>query len=128
VMALPKSQLVVIDEIQKVPALLNEVHYLVQEENRVFAMCGSSARKVKRGHANLLGGRAIRHKLFGLSAAEIGKDFNITQMLNAGPIPSHYMSKSPSRVIQSYVDDYLKEEILQEGLIRSLPIFSLFST
>jgi uncharacterized protein len=126
VMALPKSQLVVIDEIQKVPALLNEVHYLIQEENRVFAMCGSSARKVKRGHANLLGGRAIRHELFGLSAAEIGKDFNITQMLNAGPIPSHYMSKSPSRVIQSYVDDYLKEEILQEGLIRSLPIFSDF--
>lgn len=126
VMALPRSQMVVIDEIQKVSGLLDEVHYLIQEEKRVFAMCGSSARKVKRGHANLLGGRALRYELLGLSAAEIGKDFNITRMLNSGPIPSHYISKSPSRMIQSYVDDYLKEEILQEGLIRSLPVFSDF--
>ena len=126
VMALPKSQLVIIDEIQKVPVLLNEVHYLIQEENRVFGMCGSSARKVRRGHANLLGGRAIRYELLGLSAVEIGKDFNIEHMLNSGPIPSHYTSKNPLRMIQSYIDDYLKEEILQEGLIRSLPIFSDF--
>jgi len=126
VMAMPKSKLVVIDEVQKVPQLLDEVHYLIQEENRFFAMCGSSARKVKRGHANLLGGRAIRYELLGLSAIEIGKNFDIVHMLNSGPIPNHYLSKNPLRMIQSYVDDYLREEILQEGLIRSLPIFSDF--
>lgn len=126
VMALPEYKLVVIDEIQKAPVLLNEVHYLIQEENRVFVMCGSSARKIRRGHANLLGGRAIRYELLGLSAVEIGKDFNLTHMLNSGPTPDHYLSKKPKRLIQSYVDDYLKEEILQEGLIRSLPIFSDF--
>jgi predicted AAA+ superfamily ATPase len=126
IMALPKSKTVVIDEVQKVPMLLDEVHYLIQEENRVFALCGSSARKVKRGHANLLGGRAIRYELLGLSSAEIGKEFNITHMLNFGPVPNHYISKKPFRMIQSYVDDYLKEEILQEGLIRSLPVFSDF--
>jgi len=126
VMALPEYRLVVIDEVQKAPVLLNEVHYLIQKENRVFVMCGSSARKIRRGHANLLGGRAIRYELLGLSAVEIGKDFNLTHMLNSGPTPDHYMSKKPKRMIQSYVDDYLKEEILQEGLIRSLPIFSDF--
>jgi uncharacterized protein len=126
VMALPRTKIVVIDEIQKAPVLLNEVHYLIQEENRVFIMCGSSARKVKKGHANLLGGRAIRYELLGLSSVEIGKDFDLAHMLNAGPIPNHYINKNPKRMIQSYVDDYLKEEILQEGLIRSLPVFSDF--
>ncbi|HEO64111.1 MAG TPA: ATP-binding protein, partial [Candidatus Omnitrophica bacterium] len=126
VMALKKHQLVIIDEVQKAPMLLDEVHYLIQEEGRVFVMCGSSARKVKRGHANLLGGRAIRYELLGLSAVEIGKSFNLTQILNSGPIPSHYLSEKPQRMLQSYVDDYLKEEILQEGLIRSLPVFSDF--
>lgn len=126
VRALTRSKLVVIDEVQKIPGLLDEVHYLIQEENRNFVLCGSSARKVRRGHANLLGGRAIRYELLGLSAAEIGKDFNISHMLNSGPIPNHYVSSNPIRMIQSYVDDYLREEILQEGLIRSLPIFSDF--
>jgi uncharacterized protein len=126
VMALPRTKVVVIDEIQKAPVLLDEVHYLIQEENRIFIMCGSSARKVKKGHANLLGGRAIRYELLGLSSVEIGKDFDLVHMLNAGPIPSHYINKNPKRMIQSYVDDYLKEEILQEGLIRSLPVFSDF--
>lgn len=126
VMALPQSKLVIIDEVQKAPVLLDEVHYLIQEQGRVFGMCGSSARKVKRGHANLLGGRAIRYELLGLSAIEIGKDFDIARMLNSGPIPNHYLSKNPARMIQSYVEDYLKEEILQEGLVRSLPVFSDF--
>lgn len=126
IQALAPSHLIVIDEIQKAPVLLDEVHYLIQEENRVFCLCGSSARKVKRGHANLLGGRAIRYELFGLSAKEINETFDIARMLNTGPIPDHYNSKNPSRIIQSYVDDYLREEILQEGLIRRLPVFSDF--
>ena len=126
VMALRKSQLVVIDEIQKAPVLLDEVHYLIQEQNRVFVLCGSSARKVRKGHANLLGGRAIRYELLGLTAKEIGQSFDLQRMLNTGPIPSHYDSKNYLRRIQSYVDDYLREEILQEGLIRRLPVFSDF--
>lgn len=126
VMALPRERLIVVDEIQKAPVLLDEIHYLIQEEQRVFAMCGSSARKVKKGHANLLGGRAIRYELLGLTAKEVGNDFNLEHMLNSGPLPNHYDHKNWIRPMQSYVDDYLREEILQEGLVRNLPVFSDF--
>ncbi|MFH1847333.1 MAG: AAA family ATPase [Candidatus Omnitrophota bacterium] len=126
VMALDSSRLVVVDEIQKAPVLLDEVHYLIQEENRVFALCGSSARKVRQGHANLLGGRAIRYELLGLTAKEIEKDFDLTRILNTGPLPNYYDNPRARRAIQSYVDDYLREEILQEGLVRRLPVFSDF--
>ena len=126
IMALPKSRFVIIDEIQKAPLLLDEIHYLIQEENRLFGMCGSSARKVRKGHANLLGGRALKYELFGLTTLEIGKDFSLVHILNSGSIPNHYLSKKPARMIQSYVEDYLREEILQEGLIRNLPVFSDF--
>jgi len=126
VMALETERLVVVDEIQKAPVLLDEIHYLIQEQDRVFALCGSSARKVRREHANLLGGRAVRYELLGLTAAELGKDFDLLHMLNAGPLPPHYKSARYTRLIRSYVDDYLREEILQEGLIRRLPVFSDF--
>ena len=126
VAALPRGRLVVIDEIQKVPALLDEVHYLIQEEDRRFVLCGSSARKVRRGHANLLGGRALRYELLGLSATEIGKEFDLTRALNTGPLPSHYDHENPRSALRSYVDDYLREEILQEGVVRNLPVFSDF--
>ena len=118
--------LVVIDEIQKAPVLLDDVHYLIQESNQVFILCGSSARKIRRGHANLLGGRALRYELLGLSAMEIGKNFNLKRMLNTGFLPNHYQSRDFLLAIRSYVEDYLREEILQEGLIRNLPIFSNF--
>ena len=124
--ALPQSQLIVIDEIQKVPMLLDEIHYLIEEEGRKFVLCGSSARKVKRGHANLLGGRAIRYELFGLSAQEIGNDFSLAHFINAGPLPNHYSDENPRLSLRSYVDDYLREEILHEGLTRNLPVFSDF--
>lgn len=123
---LPASMVVVIDEIQKAPALLDEVHFLIQEENRVFILCGSSARKVRRGHANLLGGRALRYEMLGLTAGEIGKDFDLERMLNNGPLPSHYDHDDPAMALRSYVDDYLREEVLQEGLVRRLPHFSEF--
>ena len=126
IMALNPSKLVVIDEIQKAPVLLDSVHYLIQEQSRVCVMCGSSARKVRKEHANLLGGRAVRHELLGLSAKEIGDNFDLERMLNTGPLPNHYDNAKAKRAIQSYVDDYLREEILQEGLIRKLPIFSDF--
>lgn len=126
IMALPNSQIVVVDEIQKAPVLLDEIHYLIQEQNRIFVLCGSSARKVKRGHANLLGGRAIRYELMGLTNKEIGENFNLERILNVGTLPNHYDNPSPSQAIRSYVNDYLREEVLQEGLVRNLPIFSDF--
>lgn len=126
VRACPASQWVVVDEIQKVPELLDEIHFLIQEDARRFALCGSSARKLRRSHANLLGGRALRRELLGLSAHEIGPDFDLDRMLNHGTLPSHYLSNSPQEKLAAYVDLYLKEEILDEGLTRSLPVFSEF--
>ena len=126
IMALPEKQLVVVDEIQKAPVLLNEIHFLIQEQNRIFALCGSSERKVRFGHANLLGGRAIRYELFGLVTEELKNDFDLIHMLNTGPLPNHYTHKNPKLALRSYVEDYLREEILQEGLVRNLPTFSNF--
>lgn len=126
VRALPPGRRVVIDEIQKVPALLDEVHYLIQEERRRFVLCGSSARKIRRSHANLLGGRAFKRELLGLSAREIGTDFSLERMLNHGTLPPHYLNDSPGEALGAYVDLYLKEEILDEGLSRNLPVFSAF--
>jgi predicted AAA+ superfamily ATPase len=123
---LPRNRLMVVDEIQKAPLLLDEIHYLIQEEQRVFGLCGSSARKVRRGHANLLGGRAVRYELLGLVAEELGQDFSISRFVNTGPLPAHYGADEPGKVLRAYVDDYLREEILQEGLTRRLPVFSDF--
>ena len=117
---------VVIDEIQKVPQLLDEVHWLHEQRGVRFALCGSSARKVKRGHANLLGGRAVRYELYGLTAQELGQEFNITRILNHGCLPTIYLSETPTRLLNGYVADYLKEEIAAEGLVRNLPTFSEF--
>jgi len=124
--AVPAGALTVIDEIQKLPALLDEIHYLIEERGDIFALCGSSARKVRRGHANLLGGRAVRYELLGLSAAELGDNFSLERLVNAGPLPAHYDDETPSLSLRAYVDDYLREEILQEGLTRNLPVFSDF--
>lgn len=126
VRATPADRPIVIDEIQKVPALLDEVHYLIQEDDRVFALCGSSARKVRRTHANLLGGRALKRELLGLSAHELGGDFELERMLNTGPLPPHYLGENTDEFIAAYVDLYLKEEILDEGLTRNLPVFAAF--
>jgi uncharacterized protein len=117
---------VVIDEIQNVPELLNEVHWLHENRRMHFALCGSSARKVKRGRANLLGGRALRYRLSGLTSAELGNDWDLDRMLNHGYLPRMLLSDRPQRLLISYVADYLKEEIAAEGLVRSLPIFSRF--
>jgi uncharacterized protein len=117
---------VVIDEIQKVPHLLDEVHWLIENTATCFALCGSSARKIKRGAANLLGGRAIRYELFGLTAHEIGRDFDLVRMLNHGYLPRIYTSERAARLLGAYVADYLKEEIAAEGLVRNLPAFSRF--
>ena len=116
---------IIIDEIQKIPALLDQVHWLMENRGLRFILCGSSARKVKRGHANLLGGRAVRYELYPLVFPEI-PDFSLTKALNSGLIPRNYDSAKPERLIQSYVGDYLKEEIVAEALTRNIPAFSRF--
>ena len=126
VQADPTITNVVIDEIQKVPDLLDEIHWLIENADVRFAMCGSSARKLKRGGANLLGGRAIRYELHGLSASEISDAFELERILNHGYLPRHYLAKNPRRMLNSYVSDYLKEEIAAEGIVRNLPSFADF--
>lgn len=120
-----KQGIVVIDEIQKVPALLNEVHWLIENTEFSFILCGSSARKLKRGGANLLGGRAWRFNFYPLVYREI-VDFNLMTALNHGLLPSHYLTDQPKRMLRAYVLDYLKEEIQAEGLVRNLQGFTKF--
>lgn len=121
-----ETPFVIIDEVQKLPVLLDEVHWLHENSNIHFALCGSSARKVKRGHANLLGGRAIRYELFGFVSSELASDFNLNRLLNNGYLPRIFLSGQPRRLLNAYVANYLKEEIAAEGLVRNLPAFSNF--
>ena len=117
---------IVIDEIQKVPALLDEVHWMIENRGLHFALCGSSARKVRRGAANLLGGRAVRYQLSGLTAGELGDVFDLDRMLNHGYLPRMYQAQRPRRLLDAYIADYLREEVAAEGLVRNLPAFSGF--
>lgn len=116
---------IVIDEVQRIPDLLNEVHWLAENRGLRFLLCGSSARKLKRGGGNLLGGRAVRYQLHPLVTAEI-PEFSLEKALNAGLLPPHYRSVRPRRLIQAYVGDYLREEIAAEALTRNIPAFSRF--
>jgi len=118
-------RLVIIDEVQKVPTLLDEVQWLMVNHGIQFILCGSSARKLKRGGGNLLGGRALRYELFPLVYPEIPK-FDLLRALNSGCLPHHYLSDQPEALLRSYVSDYLKEEIAAEGLTRNVPVFSRF--
>ena len=122
----PSVRQVVIDEIQKVPALLDEVHWLHENRGIHFALCGSSARKVRRGGVNLLGGRAVRYELHGLTAAELGDDFDLDRALNHGYLPRLYLADRPRKLQEAYAATYLKEEVAAEGLVRKLPVFSQF--
>ena len=124
--ALSPSDPVIIDEIQKVPTLLDEVHWLIENKKLSFVLCGSSARKLKRSHANLLGGRAWRFELHPLTTKELGEEFDLLKALNRGLIPSHYLDEDYGRSLKAYINDYLKEEIQNEGLVRNLPAFARF--
>lgn len=125
VLTLNDPQLIIIDEVQKIPAVLDEVHWLIENTPHQFILCASSARKLKRGGANLLAGRAWRYEFFPLVYPEI-PDFDLLKALQNGLIPSHYRLKSAWRALDSYVSEYLKEEIHAEGLTRNLPAFSRF--
>lgn len=117
--------LVVIDEIQKMPSLLDEVHRLIEKHHWNFLLTGSSARKLKRGAANLLAGRAWMAHLFPLTSHEI-PEFDLIRYLNCGGLPSIYYGLEPQEELANYVALYLKEEIQSESLIRNLPTFSAF--
>lgn len=116
---------VILDEVQKVPAVLDEVHWLIEEKKLRFILCGSSARKLKRGQANLLGGRAWRYELFPLTSHELG-EVDLLKALNNGLVPVHYLEADASQSLKAYVQDYLKEEVFSEGLARNIPAFSRF--
>jgi predicted AAA+ superfamily ATPase len=116
---------IIIDEVQKVPELLDEIHWLIENRGLRFILCGSSARKVKRSRANLLGGRGVRYELYPLVYPEV-PDFSLHKALNSGLLPRHYLSKSPSKLLEAYVADYLKEEITAEAVTRNIPAFNRF--
>ena len=123
--AATRARPIIVDEVQKVPALLDEVHRLIEEEGLRFILCGSSARKLKRGRANLLGGRAWRFALHPLTWPEV-PDFDLRRALDQGLVPDHYAASHPRRALAGYLDDYLKEEVFAEGLTRNAPGFSRF--
>ena len=116
---------VIIDEVQKVPQLLDEIHWLIEHKRLRFILCGSSARKLIRGRTNLLGGRAWRYEMHPLVSAEV-PDLELLRALNRGLIPGHYLGQEYRRSLDAYVRDYLKEEVFNEGLTRNVPAFSRF--
>lgn len=125
VLAAPERT-VIVDEVQKVPALLDEVHWLIENTSKRYVLCGSSARKLRHGAGNLLGGRAWRYELFPLTTHELGSRFDLGRALDFGLVPDHFLGSRPERGLRSYVVDYLEQEIRAEGLTRSLPAFARF--
>ncbi|MCX7046620.1 MAG: AAA family ATPase [Candidatus Sumerlaeota bacterium] len=119
------ARVIIIDEVQKAPGLLDEIHWLIENRRLRFILCGSSARKLKRGASNLLGGRAWRYEMRPLATPEIEKP-GLLRILNRGLVPSHYLQDQYQKSLQAYVQDYLKEEVFAEGLTRNIPAFSRF--
>ncbi len=121
-----EDRLVVIDEIQRLPILLNEVHRLIEKHGIRFLLTGSSARKLRRGGVNLLGGRARTKYLHPFTYKELGAKFDLRRAIERGLLPSIYFSDNPRADLQAYAGSYLQEEIIAEGTTRNLPAFSRF--
>jgi predicted AAA+ superfamily ATPase len=122
----PKDRVVVIDEIQRLPELLNEVHRLIEGRGIRFLLTGSSARKLRRGGVNLLGGRARTRHLHPLTARELGKRFDLQRAVERGTLPSIYFSDNAQADLEAYAGSYLQQEIVAEGATRNIPAFSRF--
>jgi predicted AAA+ superfamily ATPase len=123
----PEGAWIVLDEIQKIPQLLDEVHRLMELRRWRFALCGSSARKVRRGGANLLAGRALTLNMEGFSAGELGRAFDLDEAIEWGTLP--FVLREPGRpadILSAYLNIYLKEEVREEGLVRRVPPFLRF--
>ncbi len=117
---------VVVDEIQRLPGLLNEVHRFIEERGLRFALLGSSARKLRAAGVNLLGGRALWREMFPLTPEELGEDFDLERTLEIGALPLVLASEAPHETLRSYVQLYLREEVKGEALVRNLPGFARF--
>ncbi len=117
---------IILDEVQKVPSVLDEVHRLIESNDYKFILTGSSSRKLKRKDVNLLAGRARTYYLHPLIATELGNAFNLRKYLDVGGLPESYLSDDPNEFLQSYIATYLYEEIVQESLVRNLESFSRF--
>jgi len=124
--SLKGGEWVFVDEIQRLPGLLNEVHRLIEKKRIKFAMTGSSARKLRRAGVNLLAGRALSRQLFPLTPMEMGADFDLEKVLETGSLPLIIQSETPEETLKSYAQSYLKEEIQAEALVRNLSGFSRF--
>jgi uncharacterized protein len=123
---LPRSSWVIVDEVQRIPAVLNEVHRFIESRDLRFALLGSSARKLKQAGTNLLAGRALRKQMFPLTPEELGNDFSLESALRFGSIPVVVTSSDPRATLESYVQMYIREEIRAEALVRNLPGFLRF--
>src|SRR3990167_2655327 len=120
------ERLIVIDEIQRLPILLNEVHRLIETRGIRFLLTGSSARKLRRGGVNLLGGRARTKYMHPLTFHELGSNFDLNRVIERGAIPSIYFSDDPQSDLHAYTGSYLQQEIVAEGATRNIPAFSRF--
>jgi uncharacterized protein len=116
---------VIIDEIQRLPELLNEVHWLIVNKGTQFILSGSSARKIIRAGVNLLGGRALRYELYPLVYSEID-NFNLNKVLSWGSLPRHYLSEKPKKLLSAYIGSYLRDEIIAEAKLRNITAFTKF--
>ncbi len=120
------SDWVILDEVQRVPELLNEVHRLIEKAGYKFILTGSSARSLRRKGVNLLAGRALTYKMYPLTCTEMGADFSLKHALQYGQLPATFSEPLPEKYLQSYVDTYLREEVIQEGLTRNAGAFARF--
>ena len=120
-----QHRIVVIDEIQKLPQLLNDVHRLIERQGTHFLLTGSSTRKLRRGGVNLLAGRAWEAQLFPLSYHELPQ-FDLERYLYCGGLPAVYLSTTPAEELRAYVSTYMRQEIQEEALVRRLPSFTRF--
>lgn len=124
---IPQGQTtIIIDEVQRIPELLNEVHRLIEKFHFRFILSGSSARQLRRKGVNLLAGRALTYWFHQLTALELGEDFNLQHSLKYGHLPCAYTEHDPKKYLESYIQTYLREEVQQEGLVRNLGSFSRF--
>lgn len=117
---------IIIDEVQRVPELLNEVHRLIEHEHMRFILTGSSARALRKKGINLLAGRALTYHMHPLTAQELGEKFDLIHALRYGTLPSLYKVSSPTHYLHSYVQTYLREEVQQEALVRNIVLFTRF--
>ena len=123
--ATPAGSPVIIDEIQRLPSLLNEIQWMIVNRSRQFILSGSSPRNIMRSGGNLLGGRAARYELYPLVYKEI-PDFDLLKAMNNGLLPRHYLAKRADKLLSAYIGSYLRDEIMAEAKIRNISSFSRF--